>query len=209
MITSAIILSSGIAKIIGIGREIVGRRLTGELFPMDLSVGKVAHSGGVKFVGIARDVTVRNQLVKSLQNREADLRMVVDNAPGGIFTTDTSGKILSANPTLTKLLQHGSSTLVGTALTDLTVANDRATVQAAVAMALANPKQPQFVDITCVRPGEKLAHVMVQLGLVSHVNESGLAIRPSRRSHAAIRSRGTRRSCSRPACPCEYANDAG
>ena len=44
---------TGERKIIGIGREVVGRRKDGSTFPMDLSVGEARESGESLFVGIS------------------------------------------------------------------------------------------------------------------------------------------------------------
>jgi len=59
--------NSGVRKIIGIGRQVLGRRKSGEIFPMDLSVGEVAGRGEVAYVGILRDVTER---VRADEQRE-------------------------------------------------------------------------------------------------------------------------------------------
>jgi len=48
-------------KIIGIGREVKGRRKDGEIFPMDLAVGEVNLHGAPLFVGIIRDLTSRHE----------------------------------------------------------------------------------------------------------------------------------------------------
>ena len=50
-------LETGEAKIIGIGREVVGRRKDGRQFPMDLAVTEMAVGGRRMFVGVCRDVT--------------------------------------------------------------------------------------------------------------------------------------------------------
>jgi two-component system sensor kinase FixL len=54
-------------KIIGIGRQVVGRRKSGETFPMDLSVGEATNDLGVFYVGILRDVSDR---VRAEEQRE-------------------------------------------------------------------------------------------------------------------------------------------
>ncbi len=46
-------------KIIGIGREVQGRRKDGSVFPMDLAVGETLLNGEPIFVGIIRDITKR------------------------------------------------------------------------------------------------------------------------------------------------------
>jgi signal transduction histidine kinase len=53
-------------KIIGIGREVVGRRQDGSLFPMDLSVGEVRLAGERIFTGIVRDISERRRLEKEI-----------------------------------------------------------------------------------------------------------------------------------------------
>ena len=49
------------AKIIGIGREVVGLRRDGSTFPMDLSVGAMQFGAHRMFVGVLRDITNRKQ----------------------------------------------------------------------------------------------------------------------------------------------------
>jgi PAS domain S-box-containing protein len=67
------------AKIIGKGREVVGKRSSGECFPMDFSVGRVEGGGEVAYVCIVRDVTERKRaeeqrerLMEELVSRNAE-----------------------------------------------------------------------------------------------------------------------------------------
>ncbi|MDB6006365.1 MAG: putative signal transduction histidine kinase, partial [Prosthecobacter sp.] len=56
-------LNSGVKRIIGIGREVVGLRKDGSVFPIDLAVGEaVLPSGRRIFTGIIRDLTERKEL---------------------------------------------------------------------------------------------------------------------------------------------------
>jgi PAS domain S-box-containing protein len=59
-------LHTGHAKIIGIGREIVGRRKNGTVFPMDLSVSEVQLAARRLFTGFIRDITERKRLEKEI-----------------------------------------------------------------------------------------------------------------------------------------------
>ena len=54
-------LESGKAKIIGLGREVHGQRKSGSIFPIGISVGKIATGDQPKFVGIIQDITERKQ----------------------------------------------------------------------------------------------------------------------------------------------------
>ncbi len=60
-------LDTGEKKIIGIGREAVGERKDGTIFPLDLSVGEAVLPDGRRvFTGIIRDLTERKQLEEKI-----------------------------------------------------------------------------------------------------------------------------------------------
>ena len=52
-------LRTGEAKIIGIGREVMGRRKDGSIFPVDLAISEIQDPAGRLFTGIIRDITER------------------------------------------------------------------------------------------------------------------------------------------------------
>ena len=58
---------TGIKKIIGIGREVVGRRRDGSTFPMDLAVAEMKLEGRPMFVGVVRDITQRRHDEQALR----------------------------------------------------------------------------------------------------------------------------------------------
>jgi PAS domain S-box-containing protein len=57
---------TGMAKIIGIGREVVGKRKNGSVFPMDLAVSEVLLGQRRLFTGIVRDLTDRKRLERQI-----------------------------------------------------------------------------------------------------------------------------------------------
>ena len=57
---------TGRARIIGIGREVVGQRKDGSVFPMDLSVSEVKLAGRRIFTGFVREITERKQLEQEI-----------------------------------------------------------------------------------------------------------------------------------------------
>ena len=75
-------LRTGERKIIGIGREVVGRRKDGSTFPMDLSVGEAKQDGESIFVGIIHDLTERKLTERQLQ--QAQKMEMVGQLSGGI-----------------------------------------------------------------------------------------------------------------------------
>src|SRR6185369_17076377 len=62
---------TGHARIIGIGREVIGRRKDGSVFPMDLSVSEVSLAGRRMFTGFVRDITERKAAEKVLAHYAA------------------------------------------------------------------------------------------------------------------------------------------
>jgi two-component system sensor kinase FixL len=64
-------LETGIQKIIGIGREVTGRRKDGTTFPLHLSVGETSFAGERKFTGILHDLSTRVALEQRLREQAA------------------------------------------------------------------------------------------------------------------------------------------
>ena len=54
--------ATGIQRIIGIGREVEGRRKDGSVFPMDLAVSRSTYQGQPLFIGSVRDITERKRM---------------------------------------------------------------------------------------------------------------------------------------------------
>jgi len=66
-------LKTGEAKIIGIGRDVIGRRKDGSVFPMYLSISEVRLGDRVLFTGIARDMTQLKQADAELRQKTEEL----------------------------------------------------------------------------------------------------------------------------------------
>jgi len=66
-------LATSEPRIIGIGREVVGRRANGETFPIALSVGEARAANGRRFVGIVRDLSA--QRAAELRARSIEARL--------------------------------------------------------------------------------------------------------------------------------------
>ena len=65
--------NGGPAAIIGVGREIVGERAGGEVFPIHLSVGEIGGSGKTRFVGIIRDLSAEKETEATVRELETHL----------------------------------------------------------------------------------------------------------------------------------------
>ncbi len=65
--------NTGKKKIIGIGREVLGKRKNGEIFPLDLSVSEVEIMGSKLYSGIVRDITERKKAENEIMRSNAEL----------------------------------------------------------------------------------------------------------------------------------------
>ncbi len=78
-------LETGTPRIIGIGREVMGRRKDGSTFPMELAVGESPQGGNHAFVGIIRDLTERREAEKQREQlRQSQKMEAVGQLTGGL-----------------------------------------------------------------------------------------------------------------------------
>lgn len=71
-------MRTGEARIIGIGREVIGRRADGSTFPMYLSIGEFEQNGERFFTGIIHDLTERKNFEIALQRANEELQQKRD-----------------------------------------------------------------------------------------------------------------------------------
>lgn len=107
-------LQSGQARVIGIGREVQGRRKDGSTFPMELAVSEMAEAGQRNFVGIVRDISERKQAARKLEESSRLRQAILDSANFSIISTDTEGVIQTFNKGAEQMLGYTEAELAGT-----------------------------------------------------------------------------------------------
>ena len=104
--------STGERRIIGIGREVEGRRKDGTIFPIDLSVGEFMTTGELMpegrhgFVGIIRDLTERKAQAREAEGLRARLTHV---GRLGTLGEMVSGIAHEVNQPLTAISNYASA----------------------------------------------------------------------------------------------------
>jgi PAS domain S-box-containing protein len=144
-------LATGVAKIIGIGREVMGRRKDGSTFPMELAVGESPEAGNHAFVGIVRDLTERREAeTQREQLRQSQKMEAVGQLTGGLAhdfnnllaiivgNLDMMREIRADDPVTDELVRDAlESALRGADLT-----------RRLLAFARRQPLQPERVDLS-------------------------------------------------------------
>jgi len=81
------------ARAIGLGREVVGRRKDGGIFPLEMAVSEMWLGGQRYFTGILRDITARKQAEEALVKAGALQSAIFNSANFSSIATDAKGVI--------------------------------------------------------------------------------------------------------------------
>jgi PAS domain S-box-containing protein len=106
---------TGKRKIIGIGREVTGRRKDGTVFPLDLAVSEVQFGGRRLFTGIVRDVTERKRVEEERQRFVS----LIENSSDFIAVSSLAWELLFVNEAGRELIGITPEKVVTTEVRDL------------------------------------------------------------------------------------------
>jgi two-component system, LuxR family, sensor kinase FixL len=101
-------LQTGEKRIIGIGREVTGKRQDGSIFPMDLAISEVNLGTRRWFTGFVRDLSRRKRAEQEMQRADR-LALVGQLASGLAHEIGTPLNVIAGNAELLRLdlRQHG------------------------------------------------------------------------------------------------------
>jgi|AntRauTorckE5430_2_1112549.scaffolds.fasta_scaffold01812_4 PAS domain S-box-containing protein len=105
--------TTGERKIIGIGREVLGKRKDGSTFPFFLSVSEVKFEDRTIYTGIIHDISELKKAETDLKESQNQLNAIIDNAVDGIITIDERGRMQIVNPAAAGLFGYKVEELVG------------------------------------------------------------------------------------------------
>ncbi|WP_319025092.1 PAS domain S-box protein [Nisaea nitritireducens] len=102
-------LETGESRIIGIGREVEGRRADGTVFPLDLSIGRVDVGGRKIFTAILRDISERRRA----EETERMLSLVASRTDNAVVITDRDGFTEWVNDAFERISGYASEEIIG------------------------------------------------------------------------------------------------
>ena len=106
-------LNTGNKKIIGIGREVTGRRSDGSTFPLELAISEMEVNGQRMFTGIVRDISQRKDTEEKLRELLARTKAILDTIVDGVITISDRGLIETVNPAAEKIIGYKLDELAG------------------------------------------------------------------------------------------------
>ncbi len=134
-------LTTGEERIIGVGREVMGRRKDGSVFPFALAVGRFDEDGEPMFVGVIHDLTQTRRSQQRRRESEARFRLLVDAITDyAIFLMDAEGRVLTWNTGAQNLTGYAPEEIIGRPRDQFYVADARQVHQPAEALRIATEK---------------------------------------------------------------------
>ncbi|OKL40417.1 sensor histidine kinase [Pontibacter flavimaris] len=118
-------IKTGVGQIIGKGREVLGKKKTGKLFPFFLSIAEVKLEDKTIFTGLVHDITDLKKTEERLRESENRINSIIQTAVDGIITIDTRGVIEMVNPAAARLFQYEERELIGQKINMLMPEPDR------------------------------------------------------------------------------------
>jgi two-component system sensor kinase FixL len=100
-------------RIIGIGRKVTAKRRDGTVFPIHLSVGKVADSVPPSFVGLMHDITAEQEATDALKLERDRARAFLELHDSILLELDSQGCVRDINARGAELLGAPAAEIVG------------------------------------------------------------------------------------------------
>lgn len=108
--------STGERRIIGIGREVTGRRKDGTTFPMYLSVGEGSAEGKRIFVGILHDLSEIHAAATRHEETLLKLAAIVESSEDSILSKTLDGIVTSWNVGAQRMFGYTADEMIGASI---------------------------------------------------------------------------------------------
>ncbi|MGE5478121.1 MAG: PAS domain S-box protein [Bacteroidales bacterium] len=106
-------VATGEARVIGIGRQVKGKRKNGDMFPLDLAVAEMRQGELVTFIGVVRDITDRKRVEDALVESEQRFRDLAESASDWFWEMDAEFQFSFVSGRVRQVLGVGPSFFIG------------------------------------------------------------------------------------------------
>jgi PAS domain S-box-containing protein len=148
------------ARAIGLGREVVGQRKDGSIFPVEMTVSEMWLGSQRYFTGILRDITTRKQveaeqkkLDQRLRDQQFYTRSLIESNIDALMMADPLGIITDVNKQMEALTGCTRDELIGAPFKDYFTDPERA--EAAIKLVLSEKKVTNYELTARARDGQK------------------------------------------------------
>ena len=114
-------LTTGNAKVIGMGREVVGLRKDGSEFPIDLSVSEMRIGDEIMFVGLVRDISERKRMERQVHHNQAVNSAIVAASLDSLITIDRDGLIVEFSPVAEQTFGYSRQEVLGQPISEVVI----------------------------------------------------------------------------------------
>jgi PAS domain S-box-containing protein len=111
--------SEALAQQIGTGIELIGLRKDGSEFPIEMMLSPLESTEGILVTAAIRDITVRKDAEKHLDQMEGRYRGLLEAAPDGMVVVNQSGEIVLLNAQAEKRFGYRRDELLGQKVTNI------------------------------------------------------------------------------------------
>jgi protein-histidine pros-kinase len=101
-----------VAKAMGTGRDLYGRRKDGSVIPLEISLSPFTDNGKQYVDAIIADISERKRSELLHKKSEIRFQLLWQTSPNGLVVVDDEGRIRMANPTIERMFGYAPGELI-------------------------------------------------------------------------------------------------